>query len=82
MGRRYRRMEDRKPWCGLPNLKSENVKNWETCVSELVSLKRTTDEDLGAKPPETEQFFEKQVISNAIESHSGRAQSHLKELDF
>ena len=37
---------------------------------------------LRAETPENEQFFEKQAISNAIGSHSGRVQSHWKELDF
>ena len=37
---------------------------------------------LGAKHPAAERFFEKQAILNAIELHSARVQSYLKELDF
>ena len=45
-------------------------------------LKRITEEGLGAKPTEAEQFFEKTRYFNAIGIHFARVLSYLQELDF
>ena len=50
-------------------------------LSKIVQLKCITEE-CGGKAREAVRFFGKTSYFNTIGSHSARAQSHLKELDF
>ena len=95
VGLRYRKIEDQKPWSGLPlnqdlaeerglkpKVKKRNYLNWEMCLAKKSVTQTYHRRGFGDRGPRGWAIFLKLNYFNVFGSHFAGVQSRLKELDF